>query len=435
MLRFRDPVHGFIEITESECAIVDTAAFQRLRRIKQLATTYLVYHGAEHTRFGHSLGVMHLTSRVFDSIFEKNPDLFAGDSRKVAYYRQLLRLVGLTHDLGHPPFSHASEELFANGREHEDYTKDILFSPEVKRAIGVVNKSFQREHGTQFSITPEAVWLAYTGEDIESELYQSPDFPFLKSLMDSELDCDKMDYLLRDSHYCGVNYGSYDLDRLVDSFTIYKGEEGDQLKLAIEADGVQAIEEFILARYFMFIQVYFHKTRRLLDKRLVNSMKEILPDGTFPLEVNEYLAWDDSRIVSELSSRMDGGGRDPFLERETMHCVFSSKSHMGVDGKRLYDMVEDRARQILLDQDSINEGNISNHFVCDCPRKAVHKISPEIEDERGIPVIAEGKAEPSSLLEESVLLNSLKDNEIAMKRLYVSSNYRGIVESELGRYL
>lgn len=137
MLHFRDPVHGFIDITESECAVVDTAAFQRLRRIKQLATTYLVYHGAEHTRFGHSLGVMHLTSRVFDSILAKNSDLFGGDPARRAYYRQLLRLVGLTHDLGHPPFSHASEDLFANGREHEDYTHDMIICNDRPRPFRV----------------------------------------------------------------------------------------------------------------------------------------------------------------------------------------------------------------------------------------------------------------------------------------------------------
>lgn len=434
MLHFRDPVHGFIDVTESECAVVDTFAFQRLRRIKQLATTYLVYHGAEHTRFGHSLGVMHLTSRVYDSILAKNPDLFGKDAEKEAYYRQLIRLVGLTHDLGHPPFSHASEDLFEKGRTHEDYTKDILFSDEMRRAIDEVNKSFQQEYGSRFKITPEAIWLAYTGDDIESELYQSPEFPFLKSLMDSELDCDKMDYLLRDSHYCGVNYGKYDLDRLVGSFTVYKGEDGKQLKLAIDADGVQAVEEFILARYFMFIQVYFHKTRRLLDKRLISSMREILPEGVFPLDTNDYLSWDDTRVIDELTKKQSAAG-DAFLERETMHCVASSKSHTKDDGEKLYNFAEKTARSALLKQPSITKDNIDEHFFSDFPAKPVHKISPEVEDERGIAVVFEGRDRPSSLLAESVLLDSLKTNDIAMKRLYVSSEFKGIIESEIAPHL
>lgn len=434
MLHFRDPVHGFIDITESECAVVDTTAFQRLRRIKQLATTYLVYHGAEHTRFGHSLGVMHLTSRVFDSILAKNSDLFGGDPARRAYYRQLLRLVGLTHDLGHPPFSHASEDLFANGREHEDYTHDILFSDEMAAAIDVVNADFQKEHGTQFRISPEAIWLAYTGDDIGSALYQ-PDFPFLKSLMDSELDCDKMDYLLRDSHYCGVNYGNFDLDRLVDSFTVYRGKDNDQLKLAIASDGIQAVEEFVLARYFMFIQVYFHKTRRLLDMRLIDAMKEILPGGVFPTDVHGYLTWDDTRVMNELASRRADRTADLFLNRETMHCVFSSHTHTGAEGKKLYDLAENTAKNLLLEQSSINADNLGDFFLSDFPRKAVHKISPDIEDERGIPVVREGGLAPSSLLSESILLDSLRDNEIAIRRLYVSSEYREMVESILGPYL
>ncbi|WP_165173241.1 HD domain-containing protein [Adlercreutzia sp. ZJ242] len=435
MLRFRDPVHGLIDVTEDECAIIDTRAFQRLRRIKQLATTYMVYHGAEHTRFGHSIGVMHLTSRVFDSVLEKNPDLFGGDKAAIAYYRQLLRLVGLTHDLGHPPFSHASEDLFREGRVHEDYTRDILFSPELRNAIERVNRSFHDEYSSDFQITPEAIWLAYTGDDVLSELYQSPEFPFLKSLMDSELDCDKMDYLLRDSYYCGVNYGSFDLGRLVDSFTVYKGENEDQLKLAIAADGVQAVEEFVLARYFMFIQVYFHKTRRLLDKRLVSSLKEILPEGAFPLDVEEYLAWDDMRVLSELSSGEVSKPASLFLGRETMHCVFSSKPHTGREGRKLYNLAEKQARTILLGKDSIDEANLGDHLMLDFPRKPVHKISPELEDERGIPVVFESGKRPSSLLEESVLLDSLRDNEIAIKRLYVSSEYRNEVESALCQYL
>ena len=126
MYQFRDPVHGFIEISEDELKIVNSIPFQRLRNIHQLATTYLVYHGAEHTRFGHSIGVMHLTSRVFDSVTKKNPNLFSDDpeenSKKIAWYRQILRIIGLTHDLGHAPFSHASEELFEQGKEHEDFT-------------------------------------------------------------------------------------------------------------------------------------------------------------------------------------------------------------------------------------------------------------------------------------------------------------------------
>ena len=284
MYQFRDPVHGFIDVSEDELKIINSAPFQRLRNIHQLATTYLVYHGAEHTRFGYSIGVMHLTSRVFDSVTQKVPNIFSDDDnenkRLTAWYRQLLRLIGLTHDLGHAPFSHASEELFENGKQHEDYTKDIIFETEVADYINAIGVKFRSQYGTSYNITPELVWMIYEGKDITNEKFIFPDFLFLKSFMDGELDCDKMDYLLRDSLYCGVTYGKYDLDRFVSTLTAYK--HNNQLQLAIERGGVQALEEFVLERYFMFIQVYFHKTRRYLDKVLVKSLKTVLPNGKYP---------------------------------------------------------------------------------------------------------------------------------------------------------
>ena len=130
MPRLRDPIHGFIELSDLELEIVDTAPFQRLRNIKQLATTYLVYHGAEHTRFGHSLGVMHLVSKSFRSAISNykrdHPEksLFSEVDEK--WYEQILRLIALTHDLGHAPFSHGTEALFDNGLEHEAFTNKII---------------------------------------------------------------------------------------------------------------------------------------------------------------------------------------------------------------------------------------------------------------------------------------------------------------------
>ena len=156
MYQFRDPIHGFIPVSEEELCIINSPPFQRLRNIHQLATTYLVYHGAEHTRFGHSVGVMHLTSRVFDSVTAKVPHLFSEDddenSRKIVWYRQLLRLVGLTHDLGHAPFSHASEELFVGGKEHEDFTKLIICETEIADYIRAIGQRFKLEYGRKLQV-------------------------------------------------------------------------------------------------------------------------------------------------------------------------------------------------------------------------------------------------------------------------------------------
>ena len=190
MYQFRDPIHGFIPVSEEELCIINSPPFQRLRNIHQLATTYLVYHGAEHTRFGHSVGVMHLTSRVFDSVTAKVPHLFSEDddenSRKIVWYRQLLRLIGLTHDLGHAPFSHASEELFVGGKEHEDFTKLIICETEIADYIRAIGQRFKLEYGPQYDITPELVWMIYDGKDVTDDRFIMPDFLFLKSFMDGE---------------------------------------------------------------------------------------------------------------------------------------------------------------------------------------------------------------------------------------------------------
>ena len=315
MPQFRDPIHGFIYISEDELKIVNSAPFQRLRNIRQLATTYLVYHGAEHTRFGHSLGVMHLVARVFDSVTSKTPNLFSDDSSenkiRTIWYRQILRLIALTHDLGHSPFSHASEGLFASELEHEHYTKTIIEDTIISRYIVEIGNSLHEGLCKEFvlssdelikkykvrPITPQLLWMIYGEKTAIHDEYIWPDFIFLKSFMDSELDCDKMDYLLRDSLYCGVTYGKYDLDRFVSILTAYKDKDKNILSLAICSGGIQAFEEFVLARYFMFIQVYFHKTRRCLDRLLVEGIKEILPEGIFPEKIDDYLKWDDTYVL------------------------------------------------------------------------------------------------------------------------------------------
>ena len=276
-LHIRDPIHGFIELSDDERRIIDSSPFQRLRNIKQLALTYLIYPGAVHTRFEHSIGVMKLVSDAYDSALDNtDPGVFSFSEDKRCVYREILRLIALTHDLGHAPFSHASEEVFPDKMVHEDYTRKIVCETEIADIIREIGKKFKDKYETAPIITPELICNIYDGRD------PGPDFEytFLKSFMDSELDCDKMDYLLRDSYFCGVKYGNYDRARLVESFTIYCHE--GMPRLAIRKGGVQAFEEFVLARYFMFVQVYFHKTRRYFDKMFVEALKNILPSGVYP---------------------------------------------------------------------------------------------------------------------------------------------------------
>jgi HD superfamily phosphohydrolase len=189
--KYRDPVHAFIRITPLENKIIDSLPFQRLRNVKQLAMTNLVYHGAEHTRFGHSIGVMHLVTKAFRTIISKG--VLSWSEKKIAWYEQILRLVALTHDLGHAPFSHASEAVFPDKLEHEDFTEKIIKETCVAEYINDIGKECKNTTG--YNITPDLICDIYTGK-IAGE---NSEFVFLRSFMDSELDCDKMDYLFRDS--------------------------------------------------------------------------------------------------------------------------------------------------------------------------------------------------------------------------------------------
>ena len=406
MYQFRDPVHGFIDVSDDELKIINSAPFQRLRNVHQLATTYLVYHGAEHTRFGHSIGVMHLTSRVFDSVTQKVPHLFSDDDNenkcRTAWYRQLLRIIGLTHDLGHAPFSHGSEELLNNGKEHEDYTKDIIYQTEIADYINTIGTKFKSQYGDSYEITPELLWMIYDGKDITNEKFIYPDF------MDGELDCDKMDYLLRDSLYCGVTYGKYDLDRFVSTLTAYKHD--NHLQLAIERGGVQALEEFVLARYFMFIQVYFHKTRRYLDKVLVNSLKAVLPNGKYPSDIGEYLKWDDIHALN-LISESDSDEVKAFKRREIMTCVLESKAH-----SENADKMNARMIYKLLQKD------YGDRVVFDSVDKAAHKLapmllSPKDDSGKGIMILDVKTGEVKDIMGESLILGSIVQ-PISINRIY-----------------
>jgi len=303
---FQDPVHGFIRVLPHEHAIVDTFPFQRLRRVSQLGLTSRLYHGAEHSRFGHSLGVMHLAGRATQRILGENEVAIrdvAGWSE--AEYRkrcdgivQLARLGGLLHDIGHSPFSHAGEQkLFAGKLRHESYSAAIVEQTE----IGVLVDEALKEHG----MNRADVVNLLRGENVPGA------YGFVRQLLDSPYDVDKMDYLMRDSHYCGVAYGTFDMDRLITSLTLDTEGEAGELRLAVEMGGYHALEALVIARYFMFTQVYFHRVRRAYDLILTDFIQECLTEvhgsGTYPEppQLDEYLKWDDSRVLSLAVDRMD----------------------------------------------------------------------------------------------------------------------------------
>lgn len=393
--KYRDPIHGFIEISELENQIINTYAFQRLRNIKQLAMTYLVFHGAEHTRFEHSLGTMFLVTKALRAaIRNEKYEVLAARSQ---WYEQILRLIALTHDLRHAPFSHASESVFPDGLEHEHFTEKIIKETGIAGIINEIGQQYQAKYGVEYNITAELICDIYMGRGpgVNSE------FTFLNSFMDSELDCDKTDYLLRDSLYCGVNYGRYDVDRLISSLTIHM-QDGIFPRLAISDGGIQAFEEFVLARYFMFIQVYFHRNRRYFDIMLHKALLNILPNGKYPSLTEEYIRWDDTKVIQLMQEK--AASCEACNNRVVYSRIYRSKQHSNDSDKQVFRAA---TRELYLTFGREN-------FIEDSAGKMPHKIpiKTEVVDEQAIIIVDDNMEHYTTISKESHIISSLTDKKM-----------------------
>ena len=227
--------------------------------------------------------------------------------------------------------------------------------------------------------------------------------------MDSELDCDKMDYLLRDAYYCGVKYGVFDVDRLISSFTIYYSNGTP--RLAIKSGGVQVFEEFVLSRYFMFIEVYFHRTRRYFDIMLGEALRAALPGGKFPEDVDEYLSWDDCRVIQLLKEHeSDNEACSNIVNRIVYPRVCYTKTHPGEADKREFR----RNRREL--EAAIGE---SYFFEDISAGKMPHKIPMrvEIDDEKAIIIYDKKLNRRTTISEESEIIKCLTE-KIDIMSLY-----------------
>ncbi|MCM3179258.1 HD domain-containing protein [Cytobacillus horneckiae] len=226
---FKDPVHRYIHVQDRLIwDLIGTREFQRLRRIKQLGTTYLTFHGAEHSRFNHSLGVYEIVRRISDDVFKGRKE-WNDDDRLLALCAALL------HDLGHGPFSHSFEKVF--NLDHENFTKEIILGDTQ------VNKVLQRA-GEDFPRKVEEI-IAKTSKN-----------KLVVSLISSQIDADRMDYLQRDAYFTGVSYGHFDMERIL---RVMRPRE-DQV--VIKQSGMHAVEDYIMSRYQMYWQVYFHPVTR-----------------------------------------------------------------------------------------------------------------------------------------------------------------------------
>jgi HD superfamily phosphohydrolase len=318
----RDPVHVFIKLESPERQILNSSAFQRLREVHQLAMTYLVYPGATHKRFEHSLGVMELATRIYDTV-TANENIRHDSVRSIVprqgsfdhqYWRRVLRMAALCHDMGHLPFSHAAEEeLLPNGTRHEHLSLNLVLCPEMEPLWGDLN--IGAHHVAKLAVGPKHYpELLDDWEAILSEM-----------IIGDAFGADRMDYLLRDSLHAGVNYGRFDHFRLLDTLRILpRGQDGStEPALGIEYGGLQAAESLLWARYFMYTQLYFHPVRRIYDIHLKDFLQAWLPGGKYSLDLSDHLKITDSEVLVALRN----AAADPAAAGHDPACRITQRNH------------------------------------------------------------------------------------------------------------
>jgi HD superfamily phosphohydrolase len=262
--------------------------------LRQLGLAYLAFPSAEHSRFTHALGALAIGTRAFDALLTHSPEAFASES-EFREKRKLLRASLLLHDLGHGPFSHACEAVL--GVRHELRTQAILALPDLREELG------------RAGVDPAAVLGLITGANDAD--------PVLRELVSGpNLDADRMDYLLRDAYFTGVAGGSYDAEQLIESLRVLDVDGRPQL--GVEGRGVVALESFVLARYMMFATVYFHHTTRAFERVLHDVLESLWPNPRALDEIDEFLGWDDFRVIDEIRE-MSGEGVRALRERRTVY--------------------------------------------------------------------------------------------------------------------
>ena len=313
MLSIHDAIHGTIDVSRSEIKLIDARPFQRLRHIKQLGFSELAFPGATHTRYAHSLGAMQMATHMVERILE--PLGLPAD--EAARLRQLVRLAVLFHDVGHAPFSHVTERVMPKvstlgidswvdepkrQATHEDYTVKLLIDSELTDLI--------EEHVGHLNISGEMLAALVMGREPpgqrETFVFDGKDLlPLLHQIVSSEMDADRMDYLRRDAYYCGVNYGHFDHLWLINNLTAI--EHQGRWAMALRHRGVWAFENFLLARYHMFLAVYLHHTPVCFD----NMLARYFESGAYslPSDTEGYLKTDDIDLTYHLRQSDDHWGK------------------------------------------------------------------------------------------------------------------------------
>lgn len=406
--RYRDPIYGYIWLTANEKKIIDLPIFQRLRRISQLALTKHVYHSAEHTRFGHSLGVLQSASNIFLAMYRKNSAIFEeAFDENVKKYFKILRYAALLHDVGHMPFSHGIEKsLLEENVKHEHITQKIIEEDETISSLIRADEE---------NINPREVSSLIIGETIQQ-------LNILKKFISGELDADRSDYLLRDSYFCGVEYGKYDYSRYIHAFDLKKMESGGDYQIVIEEGSIPVIEAFLLARYHYNAQVVYHRTRIGYDKSLEKYAINLFERNTelkqkltlHDFDFNFFTWFDDTTILS-------------YAKNDYQNGEYWSKYIFRLDHLRPLEIVRNlnKLNRIYLNNIRRNLENCGfvayEDFFDFRQSKNVHSLDEHEETDRDTFSVVKksGCEEYGNIIENSTLLGKLKESPLQVGAIYV----------------
>ncbi|MCB0362962.1 MAG: HD domain-containing protein [Bdellovibrionales bacterium] len=344
-MEIRDPIHGSLVFESGEVAVIDSPAYQRLRKIKQLGFMEFSFPGATHNRYLHSLGVCHLAGRVFDQIFASYP--FPQEGERIRL-RQCTRLAALLHDIGHGPLSHAIEEvmpllddlqvavyqdrlpaelsLSSNSQAdissraratHEDYTikfiSDSSLTPVLRREF----PDFSPLH---------VACLIDKSLKCPDDFFQIGDQNFrtiLSQIVSSELDVDRMDYLERDAYFCGTSYGRVELEWLIGNLSFHEKE--GHLHLALNRRALYTFDDFLLARHHMHLMVYFHHKSIIFEEMLMRYLSSEECEFILPSDIEAYIDYTDHSLFQHLAEADNIWARR-VVERQPFKMLFEYHS-------------------------------------------------------------------------------------------------------------
>ncbi len=432
-IEVRDPIHGTMYFSTGETAVLDSAEFQRLRAIKQLGFADISFPGATHTRFLHSLGVCHLSGIVFDQIFKTFP--FSNSSIKNRF-RQVFRLGALLHDVGHGPLSHTTEEVMPalvdldlpihrNKKidpliraTHEDYTIKYLLDSPLTQVL--------KDHFSDISPIHIACLIDKSLESPDDFFIdKGMDFrPIISQLVSGELDCDRMDYLERDSYYTGTNYGKFDRDWMIANLVPYQLDS--KFYLGINRRALYTFDDFLISRHHIHLMVYFHHKCIIYEEMLNRYLDSTDCDFQLPSDINEYTMYNDFKLYEHLAH-----SKNTWAQRLALKKPYRVISEIHSAGNTL------KAQKI---NDLMKQSNIEIIWASSKVRLSKYHASGSVEQNHPIFVIdSYDHTEKPTPIQETTEIFQKYESARVIDRLYVApENYdlaKKILKESLGYQL